>query len=82
MAIPSSGAISLNTIATEFGGSTPHSISEYYAGGGLVPAGTSGTNGPVPSSGQIAFSNFYGTSNYVAPTSVSYLVVAGGGVVE
>ena len=79
MAIPSSGVISLTTVQTEFGGSNPIGINEYYAGGGLVPAATVGTNGPVPSSGQIALSNFYGTSNYIAPTSVSYLVVAGGG---
>jgi hypothetical protein len=31
MALQSSGAISLNDIATEFGGTTPHSLSEYYA---------------------------------------------------
>ena len=29
--------ISLSTIAGEYGGSTPHSLSEYYRGGGLVP---------------------------------------------
>ena len=72
MAIPSSGAISLQTIATEFGGSTPHSLSEYYAGGGLVPAGTSGTYGAVPSSGAISIQNFYGTSN------ISYMAATGG----
>ena len=38
MPIPGPGtAISINTIATEFGGTVPHSISEYYRGGGLVP---------------------------------------------
>jgi hypothetical protein len=40
-------------------------MSEYYAGGGLVPAGTSGTYGAVPSSGTISIQNFYGTSNFV-----------------
>lgn len=65
MALPSSGPLSLNDIAGEFGGSTPHSLSEYYAGGGLVPAGTSGTYGAVPSSGTISIQNFYGTSNVV-----------------
>jgi hypothetical protein len=63
MAIPSSGAISLSTIQTEFGGSNPISLSEYYAGGGLVPPGTTGTYGAVPSSGTISVRNFYGTSN-------------------
>ena len=65
MALPSSGPLSINDIAGEFGGSTPHAMSEYYAGGGLVPAGTSGTYGAVPSSGTISIQNFYGTSNYV-----------------
>jgi hypothetical protein len=62
MPIPSSGAISLDTIQTEFGGSNPISLSEYYAGGTYVPSGTSGTNGAVPSSGEISFSQFYGTT--------------------
>ena len=65
MAIPSSGPISLTTVQTEFGGSNPIGINEYYAGGGLVPAGTSGTYGAVPSSGTISLQNFYGTSNVV-----------------
>ena len=67
MTLPSSGPLSLADIQTEFGGSNPISLSEYYAGGAYVPAGTSGTNGPVPSSGTISISNFYGTSaQYVA----------------
>lgn len=72
MPLQTSGAISLANVATEFGGATPHSLSEYYAGGGLVPAGTSGTNGAVPSSGQIALSNFYGTSNVLKYVAVGY----------
>jgi hypothetical protein len=63
MALPSSGALSLADIQGEFGGANPISLSEYYAGGGLVPAGTSGTYGAVPSSGTISIQNFYGTSN-------------------
>lgn len=63
MALPSSGALSLSAIQTEFGGANPISISEYYAGGGYVPAGTSGTYGAVPSSGAISFQKFYGTQN-------------------
>ena len=38
-------------------------MSEYYAGGSYVPAGTSGTYGAVPSSGTISIQNFYGTSS-------------------
>jgi hypothetical protein len=75
MAIPSSGPLSMTTIQTEFGGSNPIGLNEYYAGGGLVPAGTSGTYGAVPSSGPLGIQNFYGTSNvsgwyyFIAPTS-------------
>jgi len=61
MAIQTSGAITLSDIQTEFGGSNPVSLSEYYAGGSYVPSGTSGTNGAVPTSGEIAVSDFYGT---------------------
>ena len=71
MAIPASGPISLITIQTEFGGSAPTSLNEYYAGGAYVPAGTSGTYGAVPSSGEISLRNFYGTSNG-PPVPVSY----------
>lgn len=66
MALPSSGTISLSMIASEFGGSTPHSLSEYYRGGAYVVnhAGTSN----IPTSGQIALSNFYGSWAVVAVT--------------
>lgn len=62
MPLQTSGAITLADIQTEFGGANPISLSEYYAGGAYVPAGTSGTNGAVPSSGAISLSNFYGTT--------------------
>jgi len=59
MAVKSSGSISiLNDIVAEFGGTAPHSMSEYYGGAGLVPAGA---NPSVPASGQIKFSNMYGS---------------------
>lgn len=69
MALPTSGALSLGAIQTEFGGSNPISASEYYAGGSYVPSSTSGTNGAVPSSGALAFSKFYGTSKAVVNIS-------------
>jgi hypothetical protein len=62
MALPSSGPLTLADIQTEFGGTNPIGMNEYYAGGGLVPAGTSGTYGTVPSSGTLSVQNFYGTS--------------------
>ena len=61
MALQTSGAISLNDIAGEFGGSVPHSITEYYRGGGLVP--NSSANNSIPTSGTISFSQFYGGTN-------------------
>lgn len=76
MALPSSGPLSLNDIQTEFGGTNPIGLNEYYAGGGLVPAGTSGTNGPVPSSGAISIFNFYGTTA-VQPFGDAQYTVAG-----
>ena len=70
MPLPTSGPLTLNDIQTEFGGSNPIGLDEYYAGGAYVPAGTSGTYGAVPSSGAISIQNFYGTSKTV-PLSIS-----------
>jgi hypothetical protein len=61
MALPGSGALSLNDIQTEFGGSNPILITEYYRGGGLVP--DIAANSSVPTSGQISLSNFYNATN-------------------
>jgi len=62
MTLPSSGPLSIANIQTEYGGSDPVGLNEYYAGGTYVPTGTSGVNGPIPSSGTIAISDFYGTT--------------------
>ena len=53
MALPSSpNQISMSQIAAEFGGSAPHSLSEYYS------------KGNAPSSGEIQMgADFHGTSN-------------------
>jgi hypothetical protein len=62
-------AISLSSIQTEFGGSNPISISEYYAGASplLVPSGTANaTSVAIPTSGAISFSNFSGASSLAA----------------
>ena len=61
MALPSSGALSLSDIQTEFGGVNPIAISEYYG----VATG-------VPASGTIAISDFYGTSAGFSPVSIGY----------
>lgn len=58
MALQSSGQISLSQIAAEFGGSAPHSLSEYY-----------GAASGVPASGQIKLAaDFYGTANSFTTT--------------
>ena len=65
MPIPGPGtAISIQTIVNEFGGTAPHSLNEYYRGGGLVP--NIPQNAAIPTSGTIAMSNFYGSSNRTA----------------
>lgn len=51
MALQTTGPISLDDIQTEFGGTNPISISEYYGEGG------------VPSSGTISIGDFYGASS-------------------
>ena len=51
MAIQASGAITLQDIQDEFGGSHPISLSEYYG------------SDTVPASGEISLSDFYGTQS-------------------
>lgn len=51
MPIQNSGSISLLDIANEFGGTAPHSLSEYY-----------GAAGGIPASGTIQLDDFYGAS--------------------
>jgi hypothetical protein len=64
MALPSSGTITLSQIQTEFGGTDPISLSEYYRGGGLTTPNNTG----VPTSGTISLSNFYGAARQFAFT--------------
>ena len=52
MPLQASGTISIADIVNEFGGTVPHSLSEYY-----------GAAGGVPVSGMISLSDFYGKSN-------------------
>ena len=71
MTLQTSGPISLGDIQTEFGGSNPISLSEYYD----VAAG-------IPASGTISISDFYGASAFVPPAwdnaSVSPIYLIGG----
>lgn len=64
MALPASGTLALTTIATEFGDSAPHSMSEFYRGGGLVP--DSAGNSAVAASGALNIGGFYNAANRVA----------------
>ena len=52
MTLPSSGPLSIQQIATEFGGTAPHSLNEYY---GKAPG--------IPTSGTISIQDFYGKSS-------------------
>tara|TARA_Y100000389_G_C17468868_1_gene528356 strand:- start:5416 stop:6087 length:672 start_codon:yes stop_codon:yes gene_type:complete len=62
VSLPSSGTLSINDIAGEFGGSAnPESLSEFYKGGSRVPNTTLNAN--IPTSGTIAISNFYNGSS-------------------
>lgn len=82
MALQGSGAISLGDIATEFGGTVPHAINEYYRNGSYVADTTA--NAGIPTSGSVSFNTFYSTAaqNFVSamsPTGGSIYVLAVGG---
>ena len=62
MALPSSGTLTIQDIVNEFGGSAPHSLSEYYRGGSRVQ--NVPFNNGVPTSGAISISDFYGARKY------------------
>jgi len=72
MALPASGVLSLDDIQTEFGGTNPIGMSEYYRGGSFV----TDNNTSVPTSGEISVSDFYST---VKAKTVIYEVIGGGG---
>lgn len=63
MALPSSGPLAFTNIQTEFGGTNPIGLNEYYRGGPFVPVSSNTTT--IPSSGTIAANNFYGTAKRV-----------------
>ena len=68
MTLPNSGFISLDDIQTEFGGTNPILIDEYY-----------GVASGVPASGAISLADFYGATAYNGPPSVDYQMIGGGG---
>jgi hypothetical protein len=64
MTLPISN-LSFSAIQTEFGGTNPISLSEYYKGGAYVNANTVGS---IPTSGAISLSQFLGRTQGVNPT--------------
>ena len=60
MALPDSGQISISQLRTNFGGSTPDGLSEYYRAGANVP--DNAANVAVPSVGAISLSDFYSSA--------------------
>ena len=70
MPLQSSGSISINDVATEFGGTTPHAINEYYRAGTNVPDTTA--NASIPTSGTIALDDFYGGDSTAASSAQPY----------
>lgn len=69
MAIANSGTLSLGDIQTEFGGTPPTEMEEYYRGSG-VPEAPENQN--VPTSGTISLSDYYGSSNITFQLSLSF----------
>jgi hypothetical protein len=61
MTIKTSGTLSLNEISSEYSGTPPHSLAEYYGAPSL------------PSSGPISFSDFYNKSDLYSTVSTTSL---------
>tara|TARA_R100001530_G_scaffold87533_1_gene60965 strand:+ start:537 stop:1259 length:723 start_codon:yes stop_codon:yes gene_type:complete len=74
MAVMVSGALSLSSIATEFGGDAELPLSAFYRGAGRVPA-AGAPNLRIPANGTISFSAFRGG----ALTAVVDCEIIGGG---
>lgn len=76
MTLQASGAISLSQIRTEFGGSAPDSLSEYYRGAGLVP--DISANSAIPTTGPIKLSDFYNATNAdFVPNAINWSDITG-----
>lgn len=75
MTTPTSN-ISLSDIQTEFGGTSPIGMDEYYRGGANVPSGTlAGTSGvQIATSGAISVGDFRGVTK---PIGLSYVLFTG-----
>ena len=79
MALPDSGQISISQLRTNFGGSAPDGLGEYYRAGANVP--DNALNVAVPSVGAISLSDFYssaGTTTRDIRVWMAYQFAAGG----
>lgn len=75
MAVAVSGALSLSSIAAEFGGTAELPLSAFYRGAGRVPA-AGAPNLRIPTNGTISFSEFRGGT---LTAVVDYEIISGGG---
>lgn len=71
--------LSFSALQTEFGGSNPIALSEYYRGGLYVPSGTTSAYGTIPTSGQISFGVFRGTAKPITVSGTAGFTTLGGG---
>ena len=62
MVLPTSGALSLGQIATEYSDSQPNSMSEFYRGGSLVPTTVSGSATQAAPSTNGTYNDFGGVT--------------------
>ena len=70
MAVPNNPKMS--DIQTEFGGSNPIQLSEYYRGGSNVPSNVTSPNGPIATSGTITMGSFRSAAA-ITVVSLDYL---------
>lgn len=68
MTVPTTN-VGFSSLQTEFGGSNPIGLSEYYRGGTYVRNNTTAPNGPIPTAGQISVGVFRGATQGVVGAS-------------
>ena len=73
MTLPvSPNTLSFSQIQTEFGGSNPISLSEYYRSGSYVRTNTNAPAGPIVTTGAISLSTFRGATQGVLTPTYSF----------
>jgi len=73
MALPPSGTLSIGDIAGEFGGTIPHSMSEYYSAAAGVPAiGSPISIGDFHGTSSAIYTQVTGTAGWTIPNVGSY----------